>query len=104
MNKFLRQLICLLTVAAFALVANGAEQEAEIATYENASTNVDPLMDKLDRNKDGVVDSEEAANLDGLTQAFEAVDLNKDSRLDGAELSQFLTPTPQAERPLPERR
>ncbi len=61
--------------------------------HQEATTDVGPILEKLDENKDSYIGKEEAGQLEGLSQAFDAADANKDGMLDAAELSKFLAPT-----------
>ena len=60
---------------------------------QEVATDVGPIMQKLDDNKDGVISRSESVQLEGLGSVFDSVDRNKDGHLDSVELSKFLTPT-----------
>ena len=53
----------------------------------NAPTGTGFSMSQLDKNKDGVVDKDEAKASPSLTAIFDKADTNKDGKLDAAELS-----------------
>jgi hypothetical protein len=62
------------------------------AIHQDATTDVGPILEKLDVNKDGFVDKTEAGQLRGLSEMFDFADADKDARVDPAELSKFLKP------------
>ncbi|MBU2967109.1 hypothetical protein Q4508_12330 [Amphritea sp. 2_MG-2023] len=47
-----------------------------------------PEFNLVDLNADGFVSQEEAQNIVGLTDVFEAADINKDGQLDEAEYAE----------------
>jgi len=47
---------------------------------------VDQILERLDRNKDGKISKEEAANVPRIKDSFERIDQNKDGHLDPSEL------------------
>ena len=62
------------------------------AIHQDATTDVGPILEKLDVNKDGFIDKTEAGRLHGLSEMFDSADANNDARMDPAELSKFLKP------------
>lgn len=62
------------------------------AIAQDAATDVGPILEKLDVDKDGFIDKKEAGQLRGLSEMFDSADADKDGRVDRAELSKFLAP------------
>jgi hypothetical protein len=88
------------SVAAFAIGANangaGAvenSREGQRPLQQEASIDVSPILEQLDADGNRVISKDEAVQLDGLVEVFEAVDSDKDGQLSAAELSKFLAPT-----------
>jgi EF hand len=71
----------------------GSSVTHQASLDQEVATDVGPIMQKLDDNKDGVISKTESLQLEGLGNVFDSVDQNKDGQLDPAELSKFLTPT-----------
>jgi hypothetical protein len=87
-----------LLAATICLVAYAADPKVQSAMQQDASTNVEPVFERLDQDQNGYIDREEAMLLEGLAEAFAAADTNEDGRLDLAELSRFAARTPAPER------
>lgn len=52
----------------------------------NIDSIVKPLLERVDRNKDGKISKEEAASMPRIIEAFDRVDQNKDGVIDNSEL------------------
>ncbi len=88
------------TTFAFVLIggiaANGfaadskSEDDGYPAIHQDAATDVGPILEKLDVDKDGFIDKKEARQLRGLSEMFDSADADKDGRVDPTELSKFL--------------
>lgn len=66
---------------------------SDTTVHQEASTDVGPVLEKLDVDKDGYIGKKEAGDLEGLSGVFDSADENKDGMLNAAELSKFLTPS-----------
>ena len=64
----------------------------EAALDQEVTTDVGPVFQKLDEDKDGYINKHESEQLEGLRAVFDAVDENRDNRIDATELSKFLAP------------
>ena len=88
---FLALLVVLVEISAFArdsrpYIKVGAELDQEV------TTDVGPVFQKLDVDKDGFISNHESEELEALRVVFHAVDENRDNRIDATELSKFLAP------------
>jgi len=99
MSKLSASLTILLLATGFSFSTIAADpkpsQGQQADTHKDAATDAGPVLEKLDTDQDGYVNKQEAAKMDGLSDAFEAADANKDGKLDSAELSKLMTPTTQ---------
>src|SRR5689334_25078154 len=69
-------------LAGLPIVAGALSSDAEEATHSRL-----PSFAMLDRNRDGYVDSSEAAAFSAYASVFSSADLSGDGRLDGAEFA-----------------
>lgn len=72
----------LLAAAALSFMSVGVYAQT---TQPMAQTSAASQFDKLDVNKDGGVDKNEAKTMRGLGDAFDKADINKDGKLDSSE-------------------
>ncbi len=78
-------------IAANGFAADSKTQHDDYpAIHQDATTDVTPILEKLDVDKDGLIDKMEAQRLRGLREMFDSADADKDGRVDPAELSKFL--------------
>jgi EF hand len=74
-----------------AQVQKDAVNKPPASSSAAAGTSTDaPDFDRADRNKDGIVDKNEAGVVPGLSANFERADRNKDGRLDREEFQDGL--------------
>jgi EF hand len=74
-----------------AQVQKDAANKAPVSSSAAAGTSTDvPDFDRSDRNKDGIVDKNEAGVVPGLSANFERADRNKDGKLDRDEFQEGL--------------
>lgn len=90
-QTFLTFLIGLAGIGAFAR-DDRLYVRVEAALDQDVTTDVVPLLQKLDNDKDGYIDRHESEQLEGLGAVFDVVDENHDDRIDTTELSKYLTP------------
>ncbi len=90
-QALLALLIVLVEISAFAR-DNRAYIKVEAVLDQEVTTDVGPVFQKLDVDKDGFINKHESEELEGLRAVFDAVDENHDNRIDATELSKFLAP------------
>ena len=90
-HAFLALLNVFVQISAFAGDI-GLYIKVEAALKQEVTTDVGPVFQKLDVDKDGFINNHESGKLDGLRAVFHAVDTNRDNRIDVTELSKFLAP------------
>jgi hypothetical protein len=74
-----------------AQVQKDVVDKAPASSSAAAGTSTDvPDFDRADRNKDGIVDKNEAGVVPGLSANFERADRNKDGKLDRDEFQEGL--------------
>jgi Ca2+-binding EF-hand superfamily protein len=84
-------IIVVLSITAHAQPSESQDKE-KAALRQDASTDVTPTFNVLDADRNGFISNDEARGLKGLPEAFDAVDENRDGKLDATELSKFLAP------------
>ncbi len=87
-------LVLVLSASYGALAQEPVKEVIEQAKKQDASTDASPVMEKLDADRDGLLNREEARGIEGLGEVFESADESKDGKLSLTELSKFLAPTP----------
>ena len=90
-RAFLTLLIVVVEISAFA-GDNRPYIKVEGALDQEVTTDVGPVFQKLDIDKDGFINNHESEELEGLRAVFHTVDENRDNRIDATELSVFLAP------------
>ena len=79
-RAFLTLLIVVVEISAYA-GDNRPYIKAEAALDQEVTTDVGPVFQKLDVDKDGCINIHESEELEGLSAVFDAVDANSDNRM-----------------------